>query len=138
MTTTATLPRNGKQTAPPSTDYQKVFDLFGCRVLLRRLTPSKGFNGGPILMPDTAIKEHTKELKRAVVLALGPGQLDSTEKAFLPLAPVADSDGKPTSRLKVGDEVIIADFGFTELPWPGEEMPLIIISAEDIKGVIRK
>jgi chaperonin GroES len=104
-------------------------ELAGDRVLLRRIDPYEKSKGG-ILIPQTA---RIDKGYRCQVLAMGPGQLASTEDRFLPLMPVKDSAGKPTSRLAIGDIVLIGEYGYTDVTIDQEDY--IIVSAHDVKYV---
>jgi len=134
---TATKPHtNG---AKKSSDAEKDFDPrvivpTGCRILLERIEAPNATRGG-ILLTQQIQQDERKRSKRCRVVALGPGQLASTEDKFLPLVPERDTDGNPTTNIAAGDEVVIADYGFTEFDWNGKQY--LFISAEDIKAIIR-
>ena len=86
------------------------------RVVVKPSTEEERTKGG-IVLPDTA-KERPQE---GEVMAVGPGRLlDSGERAPMDV--------------KVGDKVIFAKYGGTEIKIDGEEY--IILRQSDILGVI--
>ena len=88
----------------------------GQRVLVKRLD-AEAISAGGIVLPDTA-KEKPQE---AEVLSLGTGG--------------KDEDGKTIEfTVKVGDKVLIAKYGGTEVKIDGQEV--LIISESDILGVL--
>ena len=89
----------------------------GDRVLVKRLEEEEAKKGG-IIIPDTA-KE--KPL-RAEVKAVGPGKRNKQGK-IIPL------------EVKVGDKVLINEYGGTEVKIDGEEC--LIMREDDIMGIIK-
>ena len=89
----------------------------GDRVLVKRLEEEEVKKGG-IIIPDTA-KE--KPL-RAEVKAVGPGKRNKEGK-IIPL------------EVKVGDKVLINEYGGTEVKIDGEEY--LIMREDDIMGIIK-
>ena len=89
----------------------------GRRLLLKR-APSKDKSDGGIFLPDTA-KEKPME---AEVLALGIG-LNSEGK-----------DVKYLISVQVGDKVIVANYGGSELTLHGEEV--LIVNESDCLGIV--
>lgn len=89
------------------------------RVVLKRLETSEEKTAGGILLPDSA-KEKPQE---AEVVAVGPGKKDDDGK----LIPVD---------VKVGDIVLTAKWGGTEIKIDGKEY--LIVSEDDILAKIVK
>ena len=111
----ATKPKT--QPKKPDTMATKIQPL-GQRVLVKRID-SEDKTAGGIYLPDTA-KEKPQEAK---VIALGTGG--------------KDDDGKLIEfTVKVGDIVLIAKYGGTEVKLDGEEH--MLISESDILGIVRK
>ncbi len=91
----------------------------GDRVVLKRLELAEEKTAGGILLPDTA-KEKPQE---AEVVAVGPGKKDEDGK-HIPLD------------VKIGDVVITAKWGGTEIKIDGKEF--LIVSEDDILAKINK
>lgn len=89
----------------------------GNRVLIQR-SKAQTTKGG-ILLPDTA-QEKPKE---GTVIAAGPGKLDENGK----LEPM---------NVKVGDKVLFSSYSGTEVKNLAEEDELLIMSEEDILGIL--
>lgn len=90
----------------------------GDRVVLKRLEQEEEKTSGGIVLPDTA-KEKPQE---AEVVAVGSGKLDDAGKR-VPL------------QVKVGDKVITAKWGGTEVKIDGQEY--VIVSEDDILAKIK-
>ena len=88
------------------------------RVVVRRVTADEKTAGG-IIIPDTA-QEKPQE---GEVIAIGPGGRDEAGK----LIPID---------LKVGDRVLFAKWGGSEVKIDGQE--LLIMKESDILGVMQK
>ena len=86
------------------------------RVIVKRLEEEEKTKGG-IIIPDTA-KEKPQEGK---VIAVGKGKM-SEEGKLIPLD------------VKVGDRILFAKYGGTEIKVEGEEH--LIMREEDILGII--
>jgi chaperonin GroES len=86
------------------------------RVIVKRLEEEEKTKGG-IIIPDTA-KEKPQEGK---VIAVGKGKL-TDEGKVIPLD------------VKVGDKILFAKYGGTEVKIEGEEH--LIMREEDILGII--
>jgi chaperonin GroES len=84
----------------------------GDRVIVKP-TPKEEVTKGGIVIPDTA-KEKPQE---GEVLAVGPGKLD-------------DSGKRIEMEVKIGDKVIYAKYGGTDIKEDGEE--LVILRDSDI------
>lgn len=94
------------------------FRPLGDRVLVKRVEEETKTKGG-IIIPDTA-KEKPQE---GEVIATGPG--------------ARDDDGKHVALdVKVGDRVLFAKWGGTEVKIDGED--LLILKESDILGVLTK
>ena len=89
----------------------------GNRVLVKRVQ-AKTSKGG-ILLPDSA-QEKPKE---GEVLAVGPGKTDENGKIL-------------EMTLKVGDRVLFSSYAGTEIKTDESETELLIMSEEDIFGVL--
>ena len=89
----------------------------GNRVLVQR-SKVKTTKGG-ILLPDTA-QEKPKEGK---VIAVGPGKLN--DEGVLEAMPV-----------KVGDTILFGSYAGTEVKGPGDEEEFLILSEDEILGII--
>jgi chaperonin GroES len=88
------------------------------RVVVRRIDAEEKTAGG-IIIPDTA-KEKPQE---GEVLAAGPG--------------ARDKDGNLVSLdVKVGDRILFAKWGGTDIKIDGEE--LLILKESDILGIVEK
>jgi len=87
----------------------------GDRVLVQPLEEKEVKKGG-IIIPDTA-KEKPQE---GTVVAIGTGKLDDK--------------GKIEFNVKVGDKVLIAKYGGTEIKIDGENY--LIMREDDILGII--
>ena len=72
-----------------------------------------------LVIPDTA-KEKPQE---GTVLAVGPGRID-------------DNGNRVPIDVKVGDTVLYAKYGGTEVKYAGEEY--LVLSARDVLAVIEK
>ena len=91
----------------------------GDRVILKRIDNAEQKTAGGIVLPDTA-REKPQE---AEVIAVGPGKLDDNGKRI-------------AMDVKVGDKVIIAKWGGTEIKLEGAEY--VIVSEDDILAKIAK
>jgi chaperonin GroES len=89
----------------------------GKRVLVKRFK-AKTTKGG-IILPDTA-QEKPKE---GEVIAVGPGKID-------------DEGRSHEVSLKVGDRVLFTSYAGTEVKQQNTEEELLIMSEEDIIGVL--
>ncbi len=89
----------------------------GNRVLVKRFQ-AKTSKGG-IILPDSA-QEKPKE---GEVLAVGPGKMDENGKIH-------------EMTLKVGDRVLFSSYAGTEIKTEESETELLIMSEEDIFGVL--
>jgi len=98
------------------TSKSKIKPL-GNRVLIQR-SKAQTTKGG-ILLPDTA-QEKPKE---GLVVAVGPGKLDENGKT-------------ETMYVKVGDKVLFSSYSGTEVKNLAEEEELLIMSEDDILGVL--
>ena len=87
------------------------------RVLIQR-AKAQTTKGG-ILLPDTA-QEKPKE---GIVIATGPGKLDESGK----IEPM---------NVKVGDKVLFSSYSGTEVKNLSDEEEFLIMSEEDILGVL--
>ena len=89
----------------------------GDRVLVRSIDPGEVVQGG-IILPDTA-KEKPQE---GEILAVGPGRMTD--------------DGKRIAMdIKVGDKVVYAKYGGTEIAVDGED--LLILNARDVLATVK-
>lgn len=89
----------------------------GNRVLVKR-SKAQTSKGG-ILLPDTA-QEKPKE---GVVVAAGPGK--------------RDENGQLSAlNLKVGDRILFSSYGGTEVKSLSDEEEFLILSEEDILGIL--
>ena len=91
----------------------------GDRVILKRIDNAEQKTAGGIVLPDSA-REKPQE---AEVIAVGPGKLDDNGKRITP-------------DVKVGDKVIIAKWGGTEVKLEGAEY--VIVNEDDILAKIAK
>lgn len=91
----------------------------GDRVILKRLDNAEQKTAGGIVLPDSA-REKPQE---AEVIAVGPGKLD-------------DNGKRVTPDVKVGDKVIIAKWGGTEVKLEGAEY--VIVNEDDILAKVAK
>eukprot|EP00746_Dinoflagellata_sp_MGD_P011867 gnl/MRDRNA2_/MRDRNA2_125069_c0_seq1.p2 gnl/MRDRNA2_/MRDRNA2_125069_c0~~gnl/MRDRNA2_/MRDRNA2_125069_c0_seq1.p2 ORF type:complete len:103 (+),score=21.54 gnl/MRDRNA2_/MRDRNA2_125069_c0_seq1:90-398(+) len=87
------------------------------RVLVKKVTASAKSAGG-IFLPDSA----KKEINQAMVLACGPGRRDK-QGALIPMS------------VKVGDKVVIPQYGGTECKFDGEDYH--IYRDEDMVGIVK-
>lgn len=89
----------------------------GNRVLIKR-SEAKTTKGG-ILLPESA----QEKPKQGEVLAVGPGK--------------ADDEGKvqPMS-IRKGDKVLFTSYAGTKVEFPGEETEYLILSEDDVLGVL--
>jgi len=90
----------------------------GDRVILKRIDNAEQKTAGGIVLPDSA-KEKPQE---AEVIAVGPGKLDDGKRI------------KPD--VAVGDKVIIAKWGGTEVKVDGAEY--VIVNEDDILAKLVK
>lgn len=93
------------------------FKPLGNRVLIKR-SKAQTTKGG-ILLPDSA-QEKPKE---GEVIAVGPGKLD-------------DSGKNESLNVKIGDRVLFGSYAGTEVKNPSDEEEYLILSEDDILGVI--
>lgn len=93
-----------------------AFRPLGDRVLVKRVEEEAKTKGG-IIIPDTA-KEKPQE---GEVIAVGPGARDEDGKHIQP-------------EVKVGDRILFAKWGGTEVKIDGED--LIIMKESDILGIV--
>jgi chaperonin GroES len=93
-----------------------VLKKHGPRVLVKRVEEESKTKGG-IIIPDTA-KEKPQE---GEVIAIGPGARDESGK-------------RVELDVKVGDRILFAKWGGTEVKLDGED--LIIMKESDILGVV--
>ncbi len=89
----------------------------GNRVLIKR-SKAQTTKGG-ILLPDTA-QEKPKE---GLVVAVGPGKTDENGKT-------------EQMNVKVGDRVLFSSYSGTEVKQLSEEEEFLIMSEDDILGVL--
>lgn len=89
----------------------------GNRVLIKRSKPQP--TKGGILLPDSA-QEKPRE---GVIVAVGPGKLN-------------DEGKKDPMNVKVGDRILFSSYAGTEIKNTDEEEELLIMSEEDILGVL--
>lgn len=89
----------------------------GNRVLIKR-SKAQTTKGG-ILLPDTA-QEKPKE---GVVVAVGPGKTDDNGKIEL-------------MNVKIGDRVLFSSYSGTEVKQISEEEEFLIMSEDDILGIL--
>lgn len=89
----------------------------GNRVLIKRskAQPTKG----GILLPDSA-QEKPKE---GVIVAVGPGKLN-------------DEGKRDPLNVKIGDRILFSSYAGTEIKNTEEEEELLIMSEDDILGVL--
>jgi len=85
----------------------------GDRVVVKPI-PKEEVTKGGIVLPDTVVKEKPQEGK---IIAVGPGKL-------------TDEGKRISMDVKVGDVVVYAKYGGTEIKEDGEE--LIILRESDI------
>ncbi|NMA55550.1 MAG: co-chaperone GroES [Firmicutes bacterium] len=90
----------------------------GDRVVVQTVTPEERTKGG-IVLPDTA-KEKPQE---GEVIAVGPGR-------------VLDNGERLTPEVKVGDRVIYAKYGGTEVKYNDEEY--LILRESDVLAIVDK
>jgi chaperonin GroES len=98
-------------------DNQPKIKPLGNRVLVERSKPQSSKGG--ILLPDSA-QEKPKE---GLVVAVGPGKLN-------------DQGQLEAMNLKVGDRVLFSSYSGTEIKQNEEEGKYIILSEEDVLGVL--
>jgi chaperonin GroES len=89
----------------------------GNRALIQRLKP-KTTKGG-ILLPDSA-QEKPKE---GIVVAIGPGKID-------------DNGKHEPMNIKLGDKVLFSSYSGTEVKNLSEEEEFLIMSEDDILGIL--
>jgi len=87
--------------------------------IIAKATSAEEMTKGGILLPDTA-KEKPQE---GEVIAIGPGKL-------------LDSGKLVTMDVKVGDKIIYAKYGGTEVKIEGEEY--IILRQDDVLAILDK
>ena len=87
------------------------------RVLIRKAKPVERIGG--IVLPESA----QKRLNHGTVLAVGPGARNR-EGALIP------------TTLKEGDNVVLSEYGGTEVEIDGEELHLF--REDDILGLLKK
>jgi chaperonin GroES len=87
--------------------------------VVRRIKPEVHKVGG-IVLPDSAVKKSNEGL----VLATGTGALN---KEGSPIPPV----------VKVGDRVLLAEYGGTDFEFEGEQ-DLLLVREEDILAILKK
>jgi chaperonin GroES len=97
-------------------NHPKIKPL-GNRVLIERSKPQPSKGG--ILLPDTA-QEKPKE---GVVVAVGPGKLN-------------EEGSIEVIQLKVGDHVLFSTYSGTEIKHTEEEGKYLILSEDDILGIL--
>ena len=88
------------------------------RVVVRPIEKEETFAGGQLVLPETA-KEKPQQ---GEVLAVGPGRFDEDGEKRLPLD------------VKVGDRVLYAKYGGTEIKLDDEK--LLILKESDILAVL--
>lgn len=102
-----------------SQSHKKNIKPLGNRVLIER-SKAQTSKGG-ILLPDSA-QEKPKE---GVVLAVGPGKLDD--------------DGKLIQmNVKPGDRVLFTSYAGTEIKDIESETELLVMTEEDLLGILDK
>lgn len=89
----------------------------GNRVLIKRSKPQP--TKGGILLPDSA-QEKPKE---GVIVAVGPGKLN-------------DEGKKDPMNVKIGDRILFSSYAGTEIKIDEKEEELLIMSEDDILGVL--
>jgi chaperonin GroES len=89
----------------------------GNRVLIKR-TKAPTTKGG-ILLPESA---HEKQ-KEGVVLAVGPGKVDEQGK-------------NESMHVKIGDRILFSTYSGTEVKNADSDDELLILSQDDILGVL--
>jgi chaperonin GroES len=95
----------------------KQFKPLGNRVLIER-SKAQTTKGG-ILLPDSA-QEKPKE---GTVIAVGPGKIDDEGKTI-------------TMNVKKGDRVLFSTYSGTEVSSTGDDVQYLIISEDDLLGII--
>ena len=85
-------------------------------ILIQRVEAKDEMKGG-ILIPDSA-KEKPQE---AIVKAVGPGKLDDGKRAAL--------------QVKVGDKVLTAKYGGTEIKFDDQEY--MLVREDDVLAIIQ-
>ncbi|MBA2728322.1 MAG: co-chaperone GroES [Parachlamydiaceae bacterium] len=98
-------------------DNQPKIKPLGNRVLVERSKPQSSKGG--ILLPDSA-QEKPKE---GVVIAIGPGKMNEQGQI-------------ETMNLKIGDRVLFSSYSGTEIKQNEEEGKYLILSEEDVLGVL--
>lgn len=107
----------------------------GNRLIVRREEPESMTKGGVILPGNAQQKSH-----RAVVVDMGVG-LFTDDGVWKPILAIRnpcghDSQGEEqlmTSQIDVGDVVILATWGGTEIEHDGEK--LLIVNADDVLAI---
>ncbi|MGC1878946.1 MAG: co-chaperone GroES [Rhabdochlamydiaceae bacterium] len=89
----------------------------GNRVLVKRL--EKKISKGGILLPETA----QEKPRQGEVVAIGPGKMD-------------DKGNLKTVDLSVGDLVLFSSYAGTEVKTEDDQADFLIMSEEDILGVL--
>ena len=100
----------------PATETKVQLKPLGDRVVLEVLNDTEQTTGG-IFLPETAREKPQK----GVVLAVGPGR-------------TLDNGNKETPSVKVGDKVLFAKYGGTDVKLGTQEVK--IVSEKDILGII--
>lgn len=95
----------------------KKIQPLGDRVLIQR-SKAKTSKGG-IILPDTA-QEKPKE---GVIISVGPGKVD-------------DQGNRQPLHVKVGDRVLFSSYAGTEVKDNEGEEDFLILSVEDILGIL--
>jgi chaperonin GroES len=98
-------------------DNKPKIKPLGNRVLIER-SKAQASKGG-ILLPDSA-QEKPKE---GTVVAIGPGKLNEQGRT------------EPMN-LKIGDKVLFSSYSGTEVKHDNEEGKYLILSEEDVLGVL--
>ncbi|MCB1112645.1 MAG: co-chaperone GroES [Chlamydiales bacterium] len=91
----------------------------GNRVLIKRKTVAQSKGG--ILLPDSA-QEKPKE---GTVVAVGPGKIN-------------DNGETEAMNVKVGDQVLFSAYSGTEVKSGSDDEELLIMSEDEILGVLSK
>ncbi len=89
----------------------------GNRVLIKR-TKAQTSKGG-ILLPDVAQEKQ----KEGLVIAVGPGKID-------------ESGSHEQMNVKAGDKVLFSSYAGTEVKNPTEDDEYLIMSEDDILGIL--
>lgn len=100
----------------PATQTETKLKPLGDRVVLEVLDDNEQTAGG-IFIPDTA----REKPQRGVILAVGPGK-------------VRDDGKREEMTVKVGDKVLFAKYGGTDVKFGNKEVK--ILSEKDILGIL--